>query len=67
MRDYEKATSYFNGRDSAAVVLAARRMLEGLTSHFLPPEKYKSKLATDLAELAKERDLSPVLHPDSHN
>jgi hypothetical protein len=58
--DYEKAILYFDSDDSSSVVLAARRMLEGLTAHFLK-EKNKAHLASALALLTKERDLSPIL------
>jgi hypothetical protein len=59
--DYQKAVQYVNGRDAASVVLAARRLLEGMTHQFLPPGDLKKKLATDLATLQRVRDLSPVL------
>lgn len=60
-RDYQMAVQYFNMRDPAAVVLAARRMLEGMVSQFLPQDKLLHNLSRDLATLSKERDLSAIL------
>jgi hypothetical protein len=60
-RDYEQAIRYLNNGDAAAVVLAARRTLEGLAAQFLPPAMLTRRLAQDLAAMNKHRDLSPVL------
>jgi hypothetical protein len=60
--DYKLAIRAFNDDDPIAIVLAARRLLEGLARCFIPPDQYKDRLAVDLASLKEHHDLSSVIH-----
>ncbi len=62
LRDYKAGIAAFNSRDAQGTVSAARRLLEGLVTQFIPKTERRGPLAPSLERLHEFHDLGPMLH-----